>query len=215
MPSELEVRRFYDTVAPRYAQLLPGPTAEQAVDLGLLTAFASDVARTAHAVVLDAGCGTGRLIPLLRDAGLRSIGVDPSPGMLAIARTRFPETRFEVGGLAALPVPGAAVDGVLAWYSIIHTPPERLGPVVAELARVVRPRGTVLLGFQAGTGTRLIERGYGTEATITAVLHDPQDVADRLEAGGFAVDEVVRRGAVRERHDQGFVRAHLPAAEPA
>ena len=212
MPSEREVRRFYDTVAPRYAELLPGPTAEQLIDLGLLRAFARDVARIAPALVLDAGCGTGRLTPLLRDAGLRSIGVDPSPGMLAIARTRFPESRFEVGGLTALPVADAAVDGVLAWYSIIHTPTARLGPVVAELARVLRPGGPVLLGFQAGTGTRLIERGYGTEATITAVLHDPQVVADRLEAGGFAVDEVLRRAAVGERYDQGFVRAHLPAA---
>ncbi|MCU1473440.1 class I SAM-dependent methyltransferase [Amnibacterium sp.] len=212
MRSEDEVRRFYDAVAPRYAELLPGPTAEQPVDLGLLTAFARDVAATADAVVLDAGCGTGRLTRLLQDAGLRSIGFDPSPGMLAIARARFPETRFEVGGLAALPVPDATVDGVLAWYSIIHTPAARLDPVVSELARVLRPGGVVLLGFQAGTGTRRIERGYGTEATTTAVLHDPQDVANRLGGGGFAVDEVVRRAAARERHDQGFVRAHLAGA---
>jgi ubiquinone/menaquinone biosynthesis C-methylase UbiE len=207
MSSAHEVRRFYDAVASRYAELLPGPTAEEPLDLAVLDGFVKELARAPGAVLLDAGCGTGRLTPLIRDAGLRSIGVDPSAGMLAIARERFPDAEFALGDLAALPVRNRSVDGVLAWYSIIHTAPEGLDAVVAELARVLRPGGAVLLAFQAGSGVRRIERGYGTDAATTAVLHDPHDVAARLVAGGFAVDAVVHRSAVRERHDQGFVLA--------
>jgi ubiquinone/menaquinone biosynthesis C-methylase UbiE len=210
MSSDDEVRRFYDAVAIRYAELLPGPTAEESLDLALLTVFVDQVARTPRARVIDAGCGTGRLTPLLQAAGLRPIGIDASPGMLAIARDRFPDIRFEVGRLTALPLPDAAMDGALLWYSIIHTPSDRLDPVVSELARVLRPGGVALLGFQAGTGTRRIVGGYGTTADTTAVLHDPQLVADRLSAGGLAIQAIVHRTAAREQHDQGFVLARMP-----
>ena len=212
MTSEDEVRRFYDTVAPRYAELLPGPTAEAPLDLAMLDAFVARVSRAPDATVLDAGCGTGRLTPLLQAAGLRTIGIDPSPGMLAIARRRHPGARFEVGTLAALPLGDESVEGVLAWYSIIHTPPEELPLVASELERVLRPSGALLLGFQSGTGTRRIERGYGTDAAVTAVLHDPHEVAAGLAAAGFAVHAVLHRAAAQERHDQGFVLAQRPPA---
>jgi predicted methyltransferase MtxX (methanogen marker protein 4) len=70
----------------------------------------------------------------------------------------------------------------------------------------------VLLAFQAGSGGRRIVGGYGTDAEVDAVLHDPADVAERLTAAGFAVDAVLVRTAVRERHDQGFVLATRAAS---
>lgn len=93
MTSDDEVRRFSDAVATRYAELLPGPTAEEPLDLALLTVFVDHVARTPRSRVIDAGCGTGRLTPLLLAAGLRPIGVDASPRMLTVARSRFPDVR--------------------------------------------------------------------------------------------------------------------------
>lgn len=206
-PSTDEVRGFYDSVARAYARLLPGPTAEEPLDLALLSELVRRVSATARRSVLDAGCGTGRMLPVLLDAGLEVSGADLSPGMIAVAREQHPSVRLEVAGLDALPFGDGSFDGVLAWYSIIHTAPGSLGPVLAELRRVLRPGGHLLLAFQAGAGTRRILRGYGTEAAVDAHLHDPEDVAERLGRSGFAVDAVLRRAAVRERHDQGFVLA--------
>ena len=210
-PDADEVRGFYDDVAPAYARLLPGPTAEEPLDLAMLDELVRRVSETPGRSVLDAGCGTGRMIPLLTDAGLEVTGADLSPGMIAIARERHPSVRLEVAGLDALPFDDGSFDGVPAWYSIIHTAPGSLGPVLSELRRVLRPGGHLLLAFQAGAGTRRILRGYGTEAAVDAHLHDPDDVAERLRRSGLAVDAVLRRAAVRERHDQGFVLAHMPA----
>ncbi len=210
-PGTGEVRGFYDAVAPAYGRLLPGPTAEEPLDLAMLGELVRRVSETSERTVLDAGCGTGRMVPLLADAGLRVTGADLSPGMIAVGRERLPSVRLEVARLDALPFATGSFDGVLAWYSIIHTPAGSLGPVLAELRRVLRPGGNLLLAFQAGAGTRRILRGYGTDAEVEAHLHEPDDVAGRLRRSGFAVDAVLRRAAVRERHDQGFVLARSAA----
>jgi SAM-dependent methyltransferase len=99
--------------------------------------------------ILDAGCGPGHWADLL-SAGRDVVGVDGSAGFLASARRRFPHVPVVAGDLAALPLASASVGGVLAWYSIIHTAPAALPTVLGELARVLRPGGSLLLGFFDG-----------------------------------------------------------------
>ncbi|HUZ10275.1 MAG TPA: class I SAM-dependent methyltransferase [Acidimicrobiales bacterium] len=93
--------------------------------------------------VLDAGCGTGRLLASLAAGGAGAVGVDLSPTMLAVAarRTGAPLVRGDVG---ALPFPHAAFDAVVgvAVLEFVGDP----AVVVAELCRVVRPGGRVVLG---------------------------------------------------------------------
>ena len=51
------------------------------------------------ASALDLGCGTGVLCGVLHDAGIRTLGVDLSPDMIAIARNAYPDLRFEVADM--------------------------------------------------------------------------------------------------------------------
>jgi SAM-dependent methyltransferase len=92
---------------------------------------------------LDAGCGTGRFAAHLLAHGHRVTGVDSSPHMLDVARAKLPEADFRLGGLAALPVDDAAFDLVTSGLAIVHVPD--LMPVMAEIARVLRPGGHAVL----------------------------------------------------------------------
>ena len=97
--------------------------------------------------------------------------------MIAVARRAYPALRFEVGSMTALDLPDGSVAGVLAWYSIIHTPPEGLPAVVAELRRVLAPGGHLLLGFQAGADEhRSMTHAYGHDVECDAWLHSPDTV---------------------------------------
>ncbi|WP_327001687.1 methyltransferase domain-containing protein [Dactylosporangium sp. NBC_01737] len=97
--------------------------------------------------VLDAGCGTGRVLPALRAAvGATGtvVGLDVTPQMLAVART--PAAAAAAGLLLAdarrLPFAAAAVDAIFAAGLIMHLPDINAG--LRELARVTRPGGRLV-----------------------------------------------------------------------
>jgi SAM-dependent methyltransferase len=203
-------KAFYDAVAAQYAQLLPDATVEPPIDLAMIAQFVGEVGGGASPKVLDAGCGTGRMIAHLGslDAALTVTGFDLSPEMLKQARTAHPETQLVEGELTALPFADGEFDGVLAWYSIIHTPPHGLHGILTEFHRVLRPGGVALLAYQAGTGERSASEAYGQEVELHAYLHHSPYVAAALEAARLTpVTRLDREPRPSERHAQGFILA--------
>ena len=196
-------------MADSYVQIVPDTSLEADGDLRLISDF---VEMLPGREVLDAGCGGGRMITYLQslDDRLAIDGVDLSPRMVDHARRAHPSRRIRVGDLAGLPHPDDSVDGVLAWYSIIHTPPEQLDRVLREFARVLRPGGVLLAAFQAGDGPRVITGAYGHDVTMPAHLYRAGDVAERMRRVGLLPVTVVERAARPvDAHPQGFVLARL------
>lgn len=209
-------RAFYETVAVSYAELVPDTSFESGTDLAMIADFIDQLGDDQHIDVLDAGCGSGRMIGYLRSLSdaITPIGLDLSPAMLRHARAAHPDVQFLEGSLAALPFDDQAFDGVLAWYSIIHTPPHQLPQVFAEFQRVLRPDGLALLGYQSGTGERTLTGAYGHDVELHAFLHHTGYVAAALQGAGFIVDARVDRGPRRtERRSQGFVLARCSPAD--
>jgi SAM-dependent methyltransferase len=205
------VRDAYDTVAMDYAALLPDTRAEAPLDLAMIDAFAEVVTSGDDVRVLDAGCGAGRMSRYLAERGCLVEGVDLSPGMVAMARRDHPGLVFTVGSLTDLPYSDDRFAGVMLWYSIIHTPPTGLARIFAEASRVLRPGGHVLVGFQAGEGTRDVSAAYrrfGHEVQLERHLHTADQVAAQLEAAGLReVCRLVRRAQGGERDDQAVLLA--------
>lgn len=92
---------------------------------------------------LDAGCGTGRHAGFLAGLGFDTIGVDVTEAMLDVARATHPGVDFRQGRMEELPVESEAVDLVVSALAVCHAPD--LDPVFMELARVVKPGGTVIV----------------------------------------------------------------------
>lgn len=201
-------RKLYDRVAEAYARVLPDVSSEAAIDLSLIREFVGRLRD--NPTVLDIGCGTGRMIPFLRslDDTLTPIGIDLSPGMLAQARAAHPDTTFLHGRLDSVPLGGKEADGILAWYSLIHTAPADVPKALAEFHRLLRGGGILLIGFQAGAGERRVEGAYGHDVQLHAFLHEVADVATQLTTAGFDVElRVERSPRAHERHAQGFLLA--------
>lgn len=118
----------------------------------LIGAFAEEVRTDGGLPVADLGCGPGHVTAHLAGLGLDAHGVDASSRMVETARRRHPEVRFETGEMDALALPDGGLGGIVAWWSILHTPPDRLPGLFAEFRRVLAPGGRLLLGFHAGNG---------------------------------------------------------------
>ena len=189
---ERSARRLYDVVAADYARLLPDVGTETAVERGLL----AELVRRALGAgpVLDAGCGTGRVAAHLMSIGADVVGVDLSLGMLAESRHHHPVVPVVSGSMTRLPVRDGAVSAALSWYSVIHTAPDDLPCVIAELARVLAPGAPLLLAFQSGQGERVDSTtAYGHDVGRTSYRHRVDHVTDQLtHAGVSLVRSVVR-----------------------
>lgn len=92
--------------------------------------------------VLDVGCGTGRSSALVRDLGDPVLGIDPDPGMLEVARPRLDAALLAEG--EHLPFRDRVFEAAVAVtvLEFARDPAE----VVAEMARVTRPGGRIVVG---------------------------------------------------------------------
>jgi SAM-dependent methyltransferase len=107
--------------------------------------FLTWLAPSAGARWVDVGCGNGAFTEMLveRCAPRHVCGIDPSQAQLDFARTRLPgaSASFQVGDAMALPFPDEAFDAAVMALVIFFVPEPESG--VAEMARVVRPGGSV------------------------------------------------------------------------
>ncbi|SEC45948.1 Methyltransferase domain-containing protein [Streptomyces sp. 2231.1] len=155
--------------------------------------------------VLDAGCGTGRALPPLRSAVGPSgvvLGADLTPAMLAAATRagRDRHGRLLLADVAALPLRAGGLDAVFAAGLIAHLP--RPADNLRELARVVRPRGTLALFHPIGRAALAARQG---RRITPDDLRDEANLAPLLSRSGWRmtsyVDEDARFLALAVRED--------------
>jgi ubiquinone/menaquinone biosynthesis C-methylase UbiE len=121
--------------------------------------------------VLDVGTGAGALALALAPLVREVVGLDPVPELLELARARArPNTEFLEGDGAALPFPDGSFDLAGTLRTLHHvTEPEC---VVAELVRVTRPGGCVLV----------VDQLAPDDSAQAAVLHEFETARDPSHA---------------------------------
>ena len=71
--------------------------------------------------------------------------------MVQQAQRLHPEIPFQRGDMLALSeVAANAYGGIAAFYSLVHIPRQKVGQVLQEFKRVLRPKGVLLLAFHIG-----------------------------------------------------------------
>ena len=126
--------------------------------------------------VLEVGCGTGLVVERVARVARVAEGVDLSPGMLEHARRRGLTVRE--GDATSLPFADASFDVVYAFKVLAHVPD--VDRAIAEMFRVVRPGGHVLVEVYNRHSLRFLSRAIGGARRIGA-SHDESDVPTRWE----------------------------------
>lgn len=143
--------------------------------------------------VLDVGCGTGELaLAAKRRTGAEGTvqGVDAGTEMVARARQKAlregVDVTFDVAVAQALPFPDATFSLVLCTMMMHHLPGTGRGPAIAEMRRVLRPGGRLLVADLAHEG------GLLASLNPVALVHGHADMHAADEAQALMRDAGLR-----------------------
>jgi SAM-dependent methyltransferase len=167
--------------------------------------------------VLDLCCGPGRHAAPLVSAGYDVVGLDIDAAALCDAAREAPRAAFVRADMRRVPLANRSVDVVICmWQSFGHFDAAGNEAVLAEMARVLRPNGCVVLDvyhrlfYAARQGTRVIERdgdriheqrrmygdrlrvqlhyeSSGLEEEFDWLLYTPEDLASAAASAGLRV----------------------------
>jgi SAM-dependent methyltransferase len=120
------------------------------------------VSAAAPRSALDVGCGEGRFCRMLREAGVATVGIDPTLVLIEHARRSDPAGDYRVAGAEALPFDDGQFDLVVSYLSLIDIPD--IATAIAEMGRVLRPGGRLLIANLTSFNTAGLELGWTRDA---------------------------------------------------
>ncbi|MCD1286119.1 class I SAM-dependent methyltransferase [Brevibacterium sp. GP-SGM9] len=221
-PSQLDAND-YDAFAEAYAKENDGSLANAYHERPAMLALAGEVAGRS---ILDVGCGSGALSEALRERGASVTGIDASAGMLALARLRLGEDieLYRVDLNDPLPFDDGMFDDAIA--SLVLHYLEDWEPALAELRRVLRPGGRLLVSvdhpiiaytireprpdYFATTSYEFDWEFGGRRVPMRFWRRSLQEMLDAFASAGFLIRTITEPQPLpeaRNRHPEDF--AHL------
>jgi len=186
------VRASFDRIAEQYAADFADELSHKPWDVERLRRFA---ASCRPGPVLDVGCGAaGHVGGFLAELGVKTvIGVDFSARSVLCASGLHPTLRFVAGDVYELPVADGACAGIVAFYSLIYGNETWLAGALAELRRVLRDGGRVLIAVHAGLGAQRFTDYKGAPVDVEIHHRQPAAFAAQVRRAGFVVESIETR----------------------
>ena len=170
MPDPGQAGPSYDRVAERYAAEIAGELTHKPFDRGLLDAVAE---LAGGGPVADVGCGPGHVAAYLAGRGARTVGLDLSPGMCAVARAAG--VPAAAADMTALPLRTGTLAGLVCMYAVIHLDVSARAVAYQEFARVLQDGGRALIAFHTSDP----EHPTGTQQHVAEWWGQPVDLTFR------------------------------------
>jgi SAM-dependent methyltransferase len=216
-----DIGAAYDVVAQDYATTFDHELDGKPADRDLLDRLAATV--PGRGQVWDIGCGAaGHITRYLADRGVDAIGVDISPGSLAVAGQRHRDLRFFAADMRDLPAADRSLAGIVAFYSVIHLPRDQVPAALAEFRRVLAPGGVLLMSMHSGEGEVDADEWFGHAVRVRATLVSLEVLRANITAAGFTTVQATTRPPYAGENPPDRQRLYVwaqpsppPAAAPA
>lgn len=161
--------------------------------------------------VLDVGCGTGRDAALFGRHRYDYTGIDNSPAMIRHARKRNKNGKFKVMDMTRIHFPQRSFDGFWAAASLLHIPKAKIGGVLKNLYRILKPGGIgfISVKYKSKPWEGLVEDAYVGFQRFFSYYNEPA-LRKFLEKSGLKVlklySKVNKGDATKQKWICAFVR---------
>ena len=164
--------------------------------------------------VLEVGCGTGTLtLAAKRQAGPAGqvFGIDVIPGMIELSQRKAAQANenitFRLGSIDDIPFSENQFDVVMCSFMIFHMSEDTRRKGIAEIYRVLKPRGRLLV-LDLALPTPPVQRAIAKTLFGGMLQHDLRELAPLMEASGFSnVESGPAKFRILGLSVLGFVRA--------
>ena len=187
----LNTQTSYDQVAVEYAEKFKDEMDYKPFDRDCLDRLAREVGNLGP--ICDLGCGPGQIARYLHRQGVKTLGVDLSPRMIAEAQRLNPEIHFHQADMLALPDADNSWGGIAAFYCIIHIPRERVVDALREMKRVLQPGGMLLVTFHIGGELKHIDEWWDKPVNLDFAFYQPAEMKIWLKEAGYELEETLVR----------------------
>lgn len=146
--------------------------------------------------ILEVGCGTGTLtLAAKQQAGPsgKAFGIDIIPGMIELSQHKAAQANedvtFQLGSIDDIPFSENLFDVVMCSFMIFHMSENTRCKGIAEIYRVLKPKGRLLV-LDLALPTRLLPRAIARMLLGSILQHDLRELLPLMEASGFSDVEI-------------------------
>jgi ubiquinone/menaquinone biosynthesis C-methylase UbiE len=178
-----KTRKSYNLAAEKYFADFKDEMKQKEYDRAFLDKFSKHF--SPESILCDVGCGPGHITRYIHDKWLNIFGVDISEKCVEVARRENPRMRFQVMDMADLDLADESVDGIISFYSIIHTP-KRFQPVLfREFNRILKIGGRICVVVKKGDTEGYVEELIGFKTSLYFANFNEEEIRNYLEANKF------------------------------
>ena len=209
MQKQEKIIKMFDQIAPTY------DLANRAISFGVDVSWRKKAVKLTLeklkgklVSIADVACGTGDMISSWCDGATqhgvqieRIVGIDPSEGMLEVARQKFPSCEFIKATAGATTLDDASVDILSISYGIRNV--VELDAALAEFNRIIKPGGGLAFKIRDFYVSKILPKiGAFISKNKEAYEYLPSSIGSFLDAASFS--EKLKNAGFELRVQKGF-----------
>ncbi len=190
----------YEKTAKKYHDNFKDEMSQKEYDRFILDKYSKLLKK--EGLICDAGCGpSGHIGKYLFDKGHKIIGIDISSNCIEIAQGYQSEIEFKVMDMMNTEFKADKFDGIISFYSIIHTPKKEVTKIIEEFNRILRSDGKLLIVVKKGEDEGIINDDWyeGNEIYFTNFMEE--ELKSYLNQNSFEIDFIETRKPYDDEFD--------------
>jgi ubiquinone/menaquinone biosynthesis C-methylase UbiE len=144
------VKLYYEKIASEYDNLRFNNSYGRCIDFQEREILNQWLVSSENKSVLDLACGTGRFL------NLATAGLDISPNMLEVARSKHPDKELILASADNIPVASGNYDVVFSLHLFMHLSKDKIGEIFEECYRILRPQGMLIFDIPSALRRKMI-----------------------------------------------------------